>query len=1383
MNRHASVNRAYRLIWSHSLGAFIPVAETTRGRTKGSGSARSGRALSAAALSLTAAFAHATPIGGQVTAGSGTITQVGSTTTIRQATQTLALDWQSFDIGAQQTVRFVQPSATAIAVNRILSNSATFILGHLDANGQVYLINPNGMIFGRGAEVNVGGLVASTLNLDDGLLGDIKSFSGSGTGAVLNEGTITAATGGSVALLGRTVGNTGVISAQLGSVALGAGSAATLTFRGINLVSMQIDRSVLDSLAANGGLIRADGGQVLMTAGAEKSLLASVVNNAGVIEARTLENHDGAIKLLGGMTAGTVNVGGTLDASAPMTGNGGSVETSAAHVEIAGGAKVTTAAAMGLNGSWLIDPQDFTIAAANGDITGAALTTGLANGNIAIQSSSGATAGNGNINVNDAVSWHANSLTLTAANNVNVNAAVTVSGTGSINLAPGTANGGNAANTNGTVLMGLGPSGFSGHIDVNGTGQVVIQGNTYSVITTLTGLQAMGGSGDYVLGSNIDASATSTWNSGHGFAPVNFVNGALDGFGHTVSNLTIHPANGLYSDVGLIGNNYGTPIRNVGLVNASVSGQFRVGALVGLNYGNTAPILNCYVTGSVSATSSFIGGLVGKNYGNITNSFSTATVSSSGGQQVGGLVGLEISGVISQSYATGNVGAFSWAGGLVGGTYGSGSITNTFATGNVSGSQPGGLVGKLNGPVSKSYSTGTGGGLIGSGSGAVTTSYWDVQTSGVGTAGATTGSHGGVGENTAWMKTAGNFTGAGWNLTPVTGIWGQSAGVNNAYPYLCNLIASCIPVVYVEALTGSSIYGTSPSIGYELVDSAGAVMSLTNATVGGAVVWSGAPTHLSNVGSYSVSYGSGLSTSGAGASNYTLAGWQPPSLWSVTPATLSLSPLAAALQYNRTALNNAAYSSSLANYAVSGYVNGDSASDVAVTLSGSLAFNGAVGTNVLHAGAYTLSAGTLGASLSGGAGGNYLVAITNPLANAIVISPAALTVTGSTVSDKAYDGTTAATISGGTLAGVFAGDSLTLGQSGAFASKNAGAGIAVTANDNLSGTSASDYTLVEPAGLSGSITPATLTVNGTAVGSRVYNGTNTASLGGGSLVGIVGGDTVTLAQAGTFASKNVGTGIAVSAGDSLGGASASNYTITEPIGLTGNITADFLGVTGTNVGTKVYDGTTSASLTGGMLVGVIPGDSVSLVQAGNFASAEPGSSIAVTAMDTLSGASAMNYGVTQPTGLSGTISPSIASAPPTPPVTPVTPTPGGSSVPAQVAQTAATQVQSSFASPRLGASPQAIDASPTIVAMSAPSSGTTASSTNDSLIASSITDSSSASAGSSSSGGSSATGETSPTVPEKAITVDVSMKVGATGTLKIENGGMRLPSNLTVDNR
>ncbi len=193
------MNHVYRLVWSHRRNGWVAVSEIARGRKKGSG-----RRLTLAALSLTAAVAQAGPTGGQVVSGTGQISSTGNTTTVTQSSQNLSLNWQTFNIAPQETVDFVQPSSSAVAVNHILGNNGSQILGHLNANGQVYLINPNGIYFGAGSQVDVGGLVASTLDTNTtSPTGNSRSFSGSGTGSVVNEGTITATDGGYVVLLGQ----------------------------------------------------------------------------------------------------------------------------------------------------------------------------------------------------------------------------------------------------------------------------------------------------------------------------------------------------------------------------------------------------------------------------------------------------------------------------------------------------------------------------------------------------------------------------------------------------------------------------------------------------------------------------------------------------------------------------------------------------------------------------------------------------------------------------------------------------------------------------------------------------------------------------------------------------------------------------------------------------------------------------------------------------------------------------------------------------------------------------------------------------------------------------------------------------------------------------
>jgi filamentous hemagglutinin family protein len=280
---------------------------------------------------------------------------------------------------------------------------------------------------------------------------------------------------------------------------------------------------------------------------------------------------------------------------------------------------------------------------------------------------------------------------------------------------------------------------------------------------------------------------------------------------------------------------------------------------------------------------------------------------------------------------------------------------------------------------------------------------------------------------------------------------------------------------------------------------------------------------------------------------------------------------------------------------------------------------------------------SLGTSANGGLAANY-----NNLSvvgSSFSVTPKALTVTGTSVATKVYDGTTMASLNGGTLVGLIAGDTVNLIQGGAFATSAVGTGKAVTSLGSLSGVSASNYTLTQPTGLTGSITTRALTVSGTTVASRQYDGTTTASISGGSLVGVISGDTVTLTQSGAFANANVGVNKSVTATNSLGGTSAGNYSLIQPAGLTATITAKPLTVTGTSVGDKFYDSTTAATLTGGSLVGIVSGDTVTLTQTGMFASPQAGTNLAVTANNSLGGASAGNYLLTQPTGLSGSINP------------------------------------------------------------------------------------------------------------------------------------------------
>ncbi|MDR5907402.1 filamentous hemagglutinin N-terminal domain-containing protein [Franzmannia qiaohouensis] len=318
------MNRIYQVIWQPRNGASV---------TKPAGVPFILKPLIASMLLVAGSNAWALPVGAEVSSGSVSIGGNASEMKIIQSTQNAAINWQAFDIASGEAVNFAQPNSSATALNRVLGADPSNILGSLTANGNVFLINPNGVLFGQGASVDVGGLVASTLGLSDSdfMAGNYR-FAGAGNGSIVNQGTISA-DGGYIALLGANVSNQGTLQANLGTVALAAGDAITLDVAGDGLLNVAVDQGALDALAENGGLIQADGGNVLMSAQSAGDLLQSAINNTGVISAQSIENRNGTIMLLGDMHSGTLSIGGTLDVSGNGAGEtGGSVTATSQRV-------------------------------------------------------------------------------------------------------------------------------------------------------------------------------------------------------------------------------------------------------------------------------------------------------------------------------------------------------------------------------------------------------------------------------------------------------------------------------------------------------------------------------------------------------------------------------------------------------------------------------------------------------------------------------------------------------------------------------------------------------------------------------------------------------------------------------------------------------------------------------------------------------------------------------------------------------------------------------------------------------------------------------------------------------------------------------------------
>jgi parallel beta-helix repeat protein len=272
-------------------------------------------------------------------------------------------------------------------------------------------------------------------------------------------------------------------------------------------------------------------------------------------------------------------------------------------------------------------------------------------------------------------------------------------------------------------------------------------------------------------------------------------------------------------------------------------------------------------------------------------------------------------------------------------------------------------------------------------------------------------------------------------------------------------------------------------------------------------------------------------------------------------------------------------------------------------------------------------------SLTGTKAANYLLTKPTLTAN---ITAKALTITNALVTAKTYDGNTNAAITGATIAGLVQGESVTLNSAtaGTFNNKNIGTNKPVSTSMTISGAQSTNYTLTQPT-LTGNITAKALTVSNAVAGNKVYNRSTAASITGASLSGVVAGDTVSLGNAstGTFNNYNVGNNKPVTTAMTLSGTHASNYTLSQPAGLTANITPKELTVIDAIASNKVYDATTNATISGATLSGVIKGDVVSLDNStsGEFDTPTVGSRKPITTIMSLSGTNSGNYTLVQPT--------------------------------------------------------------------------------------------------------------------------------------------------------
>ena len=744
------------------------------------------------ATSLANAGSLPLPSGGHFVAGSGSISGSGTTLTIHQNASRGVIDWTSFSIGGGNHVDIENGSGATL--NRVTGGDPSLIVGSLSATGSVYLINPQGIVVGPGGTVATGGrFVASTLDADNAAFmnGGPLTLTGTSNHKIFNFGKIGSSGGDVMVVSASEIDNYGSISAPHGTAELAAGRQVLLQdSTGSKQVFVQtgsagIVRNLSAIEAAQISLQAADGNVYALS------------GNHELLRATGTATRDGHIWLVADI--GTVGLQGAIEAK-NRDGSGGTVDTSAGNLLLS---QVTPTVSAGV---WNITTPSFAI----GDAAATSFSSSLEAGTSINLRTTGASARSGNIDVASNIAWNgAASLNLDAFHSVFIDKGV-IRNQGSGNLtmrADATAidNGGVVANfstvdwskSTGTVRALYDSSAVGGRYrpgtqltnaawTPGPNSGVRTQITAYQLVNTLAELQAINSnlSGNYALGRDIDASATSDGS----FVPIgdgnNRFSGLFDGMGHRITSLTLvktvpgAPQYFLPNAQGMFGANSGV-VRDVSVSGSGGGGDESgaYGILVGDNFGT---IENVSTSGSISATGWMAGGVVGDNFGNVTHASSGVNINAAGTLAVGGLVGRnESNGAINQSYAADALIAGGiYVGGLVGDN--EGSIAQSFATNTVRSTESpsiGGLAGVNGGTITQSYATGSVyadggawiGGLVGQNQNTITQSF------ATGSVNSPSGFSGGIigmnrssiGNDVYWdVETSGTTTGVGFGNSP-----------------------------------------------------------------------------------------------------------------------------------------------------------------------------------------------------------------------------------------------------------------------------------------------------------------------------------------------------------------------------------------------------------------------------------------------------------------------------------------------------------------------------------------------------------------------------------------------------------------------------------------
>ena len=1173
----------------------------------------------------------ALPQGANVVSGQATVTQTApNALSIGQTSNRAVLDWNSFNIGSQASVQFTQPSASSVVLNRVLDTNPSQILGRLSANGQVFISNPAGVLFGPTAQVNVAGLVATTqaISTDDfNTFGAALAVNGH-QGAVVNQGQITAALGGYIALLAPEVRNEGVLLAREGTVALAAGSKTVLQFADSKLVSVLIEQSVMDALVVNKQVIRADGGLVILSARSANAILGSVIQQSGTIETLSLVNREGRVFLDGG-TQGLVDMGGQISAAGVAAGSkGGEVVVTGDKVTLSGQARVDASGQAGggqvlIGGDW--QGQNPLIRQANEVIVkpGAVLNASALN------------KGNGGT----VVVW---------SNTRNPNGSTQVQGQ---LLARGGALGGDGGrietsghqlNTTGVQGDASAPAGQAGtwlfdpwNVEITSasvnnnesSGSWTASGSSSTIANTA--INSLLEAGTHVVVSttgigteagNITVSAPITRSTSTGSANLtlnadnNIIIGSAVNISGSGSNLNLNAGGtgGVALNAAVTVDTLNLSVPGVGTVTQSAAMDVNnlkvvgTGSSVALNHTSNR-------IGTLAAHVNSLG-LVSTTGANLSDPYGTGlyigTVAGLNGVTAVGDVNIAVRNgnlFVNQNIATNSTNATALvlnAGAdlAVGAYTGATSSVNPYGFNIILGTGKTITVGS--GGTGKLYS-----GSV-AGSGQALTTY--------------------VGSGSGKFRYNSNATTTNYSQALGTGL---------------NLIYRQNPQLSISSSSRSIIYGASfsaltPTVtGLLNADTAsGALQGLSESLTGNSLSTQG----YTKAGSYAITPSAvSLLGYGTSSSNGTLT---------VTPKALTVTALvtdannkvydgtaAATLQLSTNKFDNDLVTAvpSSAYFANKNVGTGKTITATGLSLTGadaanySLSSTTAASTGNITAKALSLSyagvnkvydstaiatvtvtddrvAGDVltigrtavfsdknvgtgktvtvsGAALSGTDSGNYSLSSTTGSTTAD-ITQRTLTISGITGPSRAYDGTTTATpvTSGIVYSNKVSGDSLSLSSSsGVFTdSKDVGSNKPISLTNVYTGTDLANYNVVDQTSTTGTVTPKTLTATLTA-SNKVYDQTTAATATIGNITGLVGSETVTATGTSTFNNKNVGTGKTVTVNsvvlaNGTNGGVASNYSLANGFTTTANITAKSLSVTAA-ANHKAYDGTATAT--------------------------------------------------------------------------------------------------------------------------------------------------------------------------------------------------------------